>query len=112
MRQPLLLTTLTILATTLLFAMPASAEPRIKTNGCKVYATNRVDPIASMRHLHHHFGNTQTSNRSTGERLKNRGRSSCAQEASWFTSGRSEEHTSELQSRQYLVCRLLLDKKK
>src|SRR3712207_288954 len=26
--------------------------------------------------------------------------------------GRSEEHTSELQSRQYLVCRLLLDKKK
>src|SRR3712207_8836195 len=25
---------------------------------------------------------------------------------------RSEEHTSELQSRQYLVCRLLLEKKK
>src|SRR3712207_8480952 len=30
-----------------------------------------------------------------------------------FCSGeRSEEHTSELQSRQYLVCRLLLEKKK
>src|SRR3712207_8603414 len=32
-----------------------------------------------------------------------------------FTLGpslRSEEHTSELQSRQYLVCRLLLEKKK
>src|SRR3712207_7145036 len=28
------------------------------------------------------------------------------------TSTRSEEHTSELQSRQYLVCRLLLEKKK
>ncbi len=28
------------------------------------------------------------------------------------TSKRSEEHTSELQSRQYLVCRLLLEKKK
>src|SRR3712207_7901828 len=28
------------------------------------------------------------------------------------THGRSEEHTSELQSRQYLVCRLLLEKKK
>src|SRR3712207_7521359 len=28
------------------------------------------------------------------------------------TSPRSEEHTSELQSRQYLVCRLLLEKKK
>src|SRR3712207_9014468 len=27
------------------------------------------------------------------------------------TSPRSEEHTSELQSRQYLVCRLLLEKK-
>src|SRR3712207_7822464 len=34
----------------------------------------------------------------------------------WFaeltTKQRSEEHTSELQSRQYLVCRLLLEKKK
>src|SRR3712207_8317092 len=31
----------------------------------------------------------------------------------WHALGcsRSEEHTSELQSRQYLVCRLLLDKK-
>src|SRR5258707_7678884 len=29
-----------------------------------------------------------------------------------FTGSRSEEHTSELQSRQYLVCRLLLEKKK
>src|SRR5258707_11008447 len=28
------------------------------------------------------------------------------------TFARSEEHTSELQSRQYLVCRLLLEKKK
>src|SRR3712207_8228093 len=27
------------------------------------------------------------------------------------TDARSEEHTSELQSRQYLVCRLLLEKK-
>src|SRR3712207_8256915 len=34
----------------------------------------------------------------------------------WFAAPggapRSEEHTSELQSRQYLVCRLLLEKKK
>src|SRR3712207_9295374 len=29
-----------------------------------------------------------------------------------YTLPRSEEHTSELQSRQYLVCRLLLEKKK
>src|SRR5439155_17236571 len=31
---------------------------------------------------------------------------------SWPESGRSEEHTSELQSRGHLVCRLLLEKKK
>src|SRR3712207_1228065 len=30
----------------------------------------------------------------------------------FFFISRSEEHTSELQSRQYLVCRLLLEKKK
>src|SRR3712207_7737765 len=29
----------------------------------------------------------------------------------WGTDARSEEHTSELQSRQYLVCRLLLETK-
>src|SRR5258707_4520221 len=29
-----------------------------------------------------------------------------------WRAGRSEEHTSELQSRQYLVCRLLLEKNK
>src|SRR3712207_7771633 len=29
-----------------------------------------------------------------------------------YAEQRSEEHTSELQSRQYLVCRLLLEKKK
>src|SRR3712207_9122578 len=31
---------------------------------------------------------------------------------SYRSAPRSEEHTSELQSRQYLVCRLLLEKKK
>src|SRR3712207_8774760 len=34
------------------------------------------------------------------------------QDADLETVLRSEEHTSELQSRQYLVCRLLLEKKK
>src|SRR3712207_8530196 len=32
--------------------------------------------------------------------------------AEGYQAARSEEHTSELQSRQYLVCRLLLEKKK
>src|SRR3712207_7429117 len=35
-----------------------------------------------------------------------------AEQARETGQGRSEEHTSELQSRQYLVCRLLLEKKK
>src|SRR3712207_6973391 len=34
------------------------------------------------------------------------------QQAAIGAQARSEEHTSELQSRQYLVCRLLLEKKK
>src|SRR3712207_7462572 len=42
--------------------------------------------------------------RSTGTRWTRRSPLSAA--------ARSEEHTSELQSRQYLVCRLLLEKKK
>src|SRR3712207_8252072 len=43
------------------------------------------------------------------------GRRRCGTERAWAPgchSPRSEEHTSELQSRQYLVCRLLLEKKK
>src|SRR2546427_5010560 len=32
--------------------------------------------------------------------------------AAWYYFGRSEEHTSELQSQSNLVCRLLLEKKK
>src|SRR5258707_9994837 len=40
------------------------------------------------------------------------GRSSHSRVSRRRTCPRSEEHTSELQSRQYLVCRLLLEKKK
>src|SRR2546425_4600152 len=36
----------------------------------------------------------------------------CSATSGTGTSGRSEEHTSELQSLAYLVCRLLLEKKK
>src|SRR3712207_9024243 len=38
-------------------------------------------------------------------------RSTDRSELTFLVSERSEEHTSELQSRQYLVCRLLLEKK-
>src|SRR3712207_6893751 len=45
-------------------------------------------------------------------RLPRRARSDRSPWAGNHNSCRSEEHTSELQSRQYLVCRLLLEKKK
>src|SRR3712207_7658114 len=56
----------------------------------------------------------------TGKRSRGSSSSRCWQQHhSWPAcpklrpdSTRSEEHTSELQSRQYLVCRLLLEKKK
>src|SRR3712207_7230695 len=47
----------------------------------------------------------------TRSRCAPRATSSPARGASTPSTRRSEEHTSELQSRQYLVCRLLLEKK-
>jgi uncharacterized protein DUF1996 len=52
--------------------------------GCKVYATNQVDPIASSSHLHHQFGNTSTTNESTAGRLLANRKTSC--KGDWFTS--------------------------
>src|SRR3712207_7821192 len=54
---------------------------------------------------------TSTTRRARGRRCSGAG----SQPACRFgaaSASRSEEHTSELQSRQYLVCRLLLEKKK
>src|SRR5690606_41511733 len=45
-------------------------------------------------------------------RTRHRGGRCCAATGPWKTRPRSEEHTSELQSRENLVCRLLLEKKK
>src|SRR3712207_7585084 len=49
---------------------------------------------------------------SPGEELSTRERTSSSPRCKDDVRSRSEEHTSELQSRQYLVCRLLLEKKK
>src|SRR3712207_7991284 len=49
-----------------------------------------------------------TRTRPAARGARTRGRAGCAGRSP----PRSEEHTSELQSRQYLVCRLLLEKKK
>jgi hypothetical protein len=53
-------------------------------SGCEVYATNYLDPIAFTDHLHRHFGNTSTTNRSTGQSLFNNKTTSCKED--WFTS--------------------------
>src|SRR5256884_4799145 len=46
-------------------------------------------------------------------RMKSRCSPAASRTVSWFQNTvRSEEHTSELQSRLHLVCRLLLEKKK
>src|SRR3712207_7263708 len=45
-------------------------------------------------------------------RLSTRDRTTAGRCVAFPGTSRSEEHTSELQSRQYLVCRLLLEKKK
>src|SRR3712207_7485241 len=64
----------------------------------------RKDPEASRRsHNRRHQGPEQEAG---GHGALDRG------PARADARGRSEEHTSELQSRQYLVCRLLLEKKK
>src|SRR3712207_7721721 len=61
-----------------------------------------VESIRRRPHgLHERDGVLRVGEPAWGERQRDRER--CVQ--------RSEEHTSELQSRQYLVCRLLLEKK-
>src|SRR5947209_16526273 len=47
-----------------------------------------------------------------GNEFKPAGKFMCNTFTGELHMNRSEEHTSELQSRQYLVCRLLLEKKK
>src|SRR3712207_7518676 len=49
---------------------------------------------------------------SSTPRCRRRRASTSSPRPTTATAARSEEHTSELQSRQYLVCRLLLEKKK
>jgi hypothetical protein len=75
---------LTVLLAVLLAARPADANPRIKVSGCNVYGPNTYDPIMGTDHLHFHFGNTKTTNSSTGKSLVFANSTSC--KAPWFTS--------------------------
>src|SRR3712207_8736017 len=61
-------------------------------------------PISAMRPMMRVYSTSITA---AATSLKTR----CLAQPAW-AGARSEEHTSELQSRQYLVCRLLLEKKK
>src|SRR3712207_7937782 len=76
-------------------ALPISSAPPDESGGdrspqaCSLRETDGAQPRRSARH---------------GETGREQRRGDDGQ--------RSEEHTSELQSRQYLVCRLLLEKKK
>src|SRR3712207_6892924 len=77
----------------------------------------RSSPAASRHHLAERSGSSQVENGTASLpclRRLNRSSSAAATMRPSTTSAaaRSEEHTSELQSRQYLVCRLLLAKKK
>src|SRR5258708_13837154 len=56
--------------------------------------------------------NVHNGNEAIGKNASNRGiRLEMFQFGHWSSGGRSEEHTSELQSPDHLVCRLLLEKK-
>src|SRR3712207_8982940 len=73
-------------------APPASASTRAISTACRNRASS-TDPRSAKRG-HSIAGNTALTLFAATKTLV-----------------RSEEHTSELQSRQYLVCRLLLEKK-
>src|SRR2546422_6619948 len=78
----------TLFPYTTLFRSPALESPQLRSEGAtRASATFR---LASWRVTHRVHPGT----------------------ASHGAAGRSEEHTSELQSRLHLVCRLLLEKKK
>src|SRR3712207_9339173 len=69
-----------------------------------------IGGVRSARTLRWRLSWAWASARSTRGACRFRRRASSSQRVD--CSARSEEHTSELQSRQYLVCRLLLEKKK
>src|SRR3712207_7025748 len=87
--------------TTLFRSAPASAASRPDPGWARRGAgPRRRDGERDGRHEHHGQGaGAEGAARGTGDPARGQ-------------RVRSEEHTSELQSRQYLVCRLLLEKKK
>src|SRR5258707_13353632 len=84
----------------------------------EIYTLSLHDALPiSLRHLAARRGGGEGPRGARGRRRppaqsKRRGLRAQGELRPAGTPPRSEEHTSELQSRQYLVCRLLLEKKK
>src|SRR3712207_9011537 len=79
-------------------ALPILTSRRATSRNAPAPRSNRAPPGGATR-----------SSRTPDGGIRSRG---APDGRSRGTRARSEEHTSELQSRQYLVCRLLLEKKK
>src|SRR5439155_20010236 len=97
--------TIILLSTTYFPYRPSSFFFFIDTATSEIYTLSLHDalPIFSS------FSGSATSTAGTTTSRGTAGSSRCSASA---CPGRSEEHTSELQSRGHLVCRLLLEKKK
>src|SRR5690606_41461129 len=96
----------TILTLTLHDALPISARTDA---GWRIPARS-----AESSRWSHSASSCRNRAESSRGRARDRGRRACADSAAsrFRSDARSEEHTSELQSRENLVCRLLLEKKK
>src|SRR3712207_8024662 len=88
----------TLFPYTTLFRSPHQPHGRVEEVRVQRADIDRADPALATR--------------PHAPRLDHHGRDDGRVERQSQAEVRSEEHTSELQSRQYLVCRLLLEKKK
>src|SRR3712207_8995944 len=90
-----------------------SPDPATGARALPIYATTAYQ-FRDTQHAADLFGLAEVGNIYT--RIMNPTQDALEQRVASLEGGvaalRSEEHTSELQSRQYLVCRLLLAKKK
>src|SRR3712207_7592815 len=91
----------TLFPYTTLFRSPPKQKPKLPTLPVLLGYCRRKDRVAFRSSTPLSTSNAPSSSKALAHCFSSSG-SSC----------RSEEHTSELQSRQYLVCRLLLEKKK
>src|SRR5690606_40206600 len=85
--------TSTLFPYTTLFRSVFARKPKLLGNDCRIFS--HTDDVESSNVISHFRRSGQRRNRLPLRRHE-----------------RSEEHTSELQSRENLVCRLLLEKKK